>query len=206
MLRRSQVDDALRAASQYLTGSDTDGPVRIYHQSFRDYLLSDGPHCVYGEEANAALTDGLIRRVPLHTEGGRRDWLGVDFYTRTHLATHAAQAGRIDELLDDVGFLAVADPDRLLPALANARAPATASTVRVYRHAASILSGLPPKEAAAHLQLHARQLGDDELAERIDGAGLGLPGRYWGPPGARCTPANSSATTRARSRLWQSGS
>lgn len=45
----------LRACAQYLTGSQPDGPFQIYHQSFRDFLLTDIQYQVYAAEANQAI-------------------------------------------------------------------------------------------------------------------------------------------------------
>jgi hypothetical protein len=40
-LPQSQTDDILRVCSQYLTSTRPAGPLRIYHESFREFLLSD---------------------------------------------------------------------------------------------------------------------------------------------------------------------
>jgi WD40 repeat protein len=53
----SEVDNALKACSQYLTDAPRTGPFRIYHQSFRDFLLEDDIYKVYPAQAHQALVD-----------------------------------------------------------------------------------------------------------------------------------------------------
>jgi hypothetical protein len=54
-LDESIVDDARRVLSQYLSPPNDEGRLRLYHQSFREFLLKDSEHRVYPEEANEAL-------------------------------------------------------------------------------------------------------------------------------------------------------
>jgi hypothetical protein len=52
-----EVDNALRACAQYLAGTPPEGPFRIYHQSFRDFLLENSAYPVDPAEAHQALAD-----------------------------------------------------------------------------------------------------------------------------------------------------
>src|SRR5262249_49671343 len=73
---------------QYLAGAQPEGPFRIYHQSFRDFLLRDNAYKVYPAEANAAIADYLLLRCG-------QDWDGcADDYAVLHAPEHLADAAR----------------------------------------------------------------------------------------------------------------
>jgi hypothetical protein len=112
---------------------------------------------VYGQEATADLVDGLIRRVPRRPGSDLPDWSVADAYTCTHLASHANEAGRLDEFLDDPLFLIAVDPSGLLQVLnhvpVNARPMA-----RLYRRVAHHL-------AAANLRTRAAILRDAAMRD-----------------------------------------
>ena len=109
----SAVDSALQTCAQYLDGAVAEGPLRIYHQSFRDFLVSPGSYTVFPGEAHAALADFL-------TGEYRNRWYSCDDqYALRHTAAHLVQAleaagtrkerGRLADLLSmqltDIGFL-----------------------------------------------------------------------------------------------------
>lgn len=79
-LPRSRVRRTVEECAQFLLGSPRSGPVRIYHNSFRDYLAAEE---VSTDEAHRAVTDYFLRR-----HGDR--WFDADQYARDHLVTHAA--------------------------------------------------------------------------------------------------------------------
>lgn len=55
-LAEDTTDDVLRVCAQYLTGGESKAqPYRIYHQSFRDFLLQDDTYSVYPAERHAAI-------------------------------------------------------------------------------------------------------------------------------------------------------
>lgn len=54
-LAEDTADDVLSICSQYLVGGEQEHPYRIYHQSFRDFLLHDSKFPVYPAERNAAI-------------------------------------------------------------------------------------------------------------------------------------------------------
>ena len=52
--------DVLKVCEQYLTGGETaDSPYRIYHQSLREFLLTDKEYDVYPGERHAAIAGYL---------------------------------------------------------------------------------------------------------------------------------------------------
>lgn len=55
-LAEDTADEMLKVCAQYLVGGETeDSPYRIYHQSFRDFLLQDEKYTVYPAERHAAI-------------------------------------------------------------------------------------------------------------------------------------------------------
>src|SRR5882724_775190 len=55
-LAEDTTDDVLGVCAQYLTGGESKAqPYRIYHQSFRDFLLQDDTYSVYPAERHAAI-------------------------------------------------------------------------------------------------------------------------------------------------------
>lgn len=85
-LKPSQVRTALQACSQFLTQPSEDGPAQIYHQSFREYLLSNREYPVDPAEAHQALAGYFIEE-----HGGR--WANcTDEYSLRNAAYHLAQA------------------------------------------------------------------------------------------------------------------
>ncbi|HEV2377967.1 MAG TPA: WD40 repeat domain-containing protein, partial [Streptosporangiaceae bacterium] len=142
---------------------------RLREVSFAAYLRADTPSCrddnappVAGtatpasaqEQHTAAvercITGALVATVPLSATG-QRDWVSADPYLRAYLAEHAAAAGpgTLSALVQDPGFLAVADPDRLAPLLGPVALDAR-DAVRAYRRARPMLCG-DPRANAAHL-------------------------------------------------------
>ncbi len=87
----SQTAKVLRACMQYLDGPE-DGPYRIYHQSFRDFLLQNDDYEVFPEEVNRQIA------VCIRSNYGRRwespDSLGLRDYGLRHLVTHIAEGVR----------------------------------------------------------------------------------------------------------------
>lgn len=182
----SRVNDALRRLGQYLDGPAPDGPFRIYHQSFRDFVASDQEYCVYPDEAERALTDYLIASTPTSADG-RVDWPRTSDYARVHLATHAAAVGVLDGLVTDPGYLLAADPDSLLLALPSVASPVARVARTVYRRVFDALRSGRPSERASYLEMAARQAGANHIAEAVAGA---VPSRPWSTPWACWQPVD----------------
>ncbi len=98
-LNRSTVDDALRVLSQYLSPPAGEGRLRLYHQSFREFLLDGSDYPVYPEEVSEALA-----RYFLNEYGD--DWLGDEpcdgsrAYALAETPGHLTEAVRLAERRD----------------------------------------------------------------------------------------------------------
>lgn len=86
---------------------------RLFHQALGDELLSDRATT----EDEGALLEML--RDGVNGTG----WAAAPDYVRRYAADHAAAAGQLESLLDDVEYLGVADFGRLLPLLPPPAAP-----------------------------------------------------------------------------------
>jgi len=112
--------------------------------------------------AEQRITTALLGTVPGAEHG--RDWARADPYLRAYLACHAAGAGpgTFAALIRDPGFLAVADPDTLIP-LMSVASPQLRDLVRAYRRASPLL-GADARGNAAHLAEAARGLAGGGVA------------------------------------------
>ena len=168
-MTRTAIREVTRTARQFLDGPAPDGPFRVYHQSFADFLVDP-------EQNSDFLIDAAETHEAIVAAYAATDPRGWDSYARRNLALHASEAGQLDHLLEDARFLLAADPPRLVPYLDAARsAPARAAAV-VYRQSAHILDSLDRPMRASQLELTAHQLGCRSLAARIAGA---APDRPW---------------------------
>jgi len=76
----------LRACGQYLAGPHPDGPFCIYHQSFREFLLTDEEYQVDATKANTAVAHTFLRDYA-------DEWLECDeHYALQNTATHLVEA------------------------------------------------------------------------------------------------------------------
>jgi WD40 repeat protein len=174
-----------RAAGAYLVEArDRDRSVyRLYHQTLAEHLRAQ--HAA-GQAAQQCITQTLVDLVPPDA-AGQRDWRAAHPYITVNLASHAAAAGLLDDLLLDPGFLMVADTDRLLPVLPTAAAPEVLKMADLYRAAVHRLRGRPVGEAAAHFELTARQFGHNGLADKVAELPFGQP---WSVPWAKWASSN----------------
>jgi hypothetical protein len=160
------------SAPNLLQRTDLDNEVggwRLFHEALAKYLRE---HEVRYEprKVQHRTTQVLCDRVPIRN--GRRDWLAADAYTRSHLAAHAAAAGRLEEFLADPGMLLAAEPARLLQVLPRVTSPAA----RAYQQAAhQLIPDRPLGQRASCLHRAARYCGAAELAEGIEALGIALP-------------------------------
>ena len=112
-LKRSEIDGVLRVVAQYLSPAGADGRLRLYHQSFRDFLTDEQELSVYPGEASEALATYF-------TDEHAGHWLECDdaypvLYTPAHLVDALADAagrrererlaGAVSDLLTDLGYL-----------------------------------------------------------------------------------------------------
>jgi Caspase domain len=84
---------------------------RLYHKALAENLLENRDQLADQQ----AITRTLTSLVPAGV-GGTKDWRDAHPYIRAHLASHAAQARSIDDLLADPAYLLVASRPPLLAA------------------------------------------------------------------------------------------
>jgi WD40 repeat protein len=153
------------AAGSYAVEGVADGVsvYRLYHQALVEHLVEGRDQ---GTD-QGAITDVLLAQVPVRA-GGQRDWSAAHPYIRTHLATHAAWAGHIENLATDPGFLIAAAPPQLVAALDKADSEPARIAADAYRRAARHLRSKPPREHASYLQLAAHCSRATDLANALD--------------------------------------
>src|SRR5262249_4474837 len=168
----ADLDWLLAKAASYLAEVTDAGRsvYRLYHQTLAEHLRSD-----YRGDAHRRIVPALLALVPT-TAGGARDYLSAPPYVRAHLATHSAAAGMLDDLVDDPGFLLVAEQLALLRALPTVTSVPARQIRSAYEQAAHHLTTAAPLgERAAYLQLSAHRCGAAGLAARADTLGLPMP-------------------------------
>jgi hypothetical protein len=160
-----------RAAGSYAVEGVADGrsTYRLYHQALAEHLL-DG----HDQQADQqAIVGTLMALVPARAGGGR-GWAAAHPYIRTHLATHAASAGLLDELIQDPEYLLAADPARLLPVLPTAVTRDGRQAAEAYRHAVPQLN-----QGSDPLRLAALQAGAHALIRAFASLPGGEPEPWW---------------------------
>jgi WD40 repeat protein len=164
----------LENAADYLIEAVTTEGVthyRLYHQALADYLREPARQRV--SNPSMRVFEALVARVPM-TLDSNRDWLASHEYIHKYLSIHAADAGKLNEVVDDPAFLVAAEPFALFDVL-DRSTERTALIARTYRHAYHQLLGRSPSERAAYLQLAAYRTGASELAHRVGNLKLKLP-------------------------------
>ncbi len=183
----TRYDDAdirwlLDHARAYVVESQDAGQTvfRVFHDELATYLRHsyDGPE----ERAQDAIVTAILASVPRDTP---EDWSIAERYVLEHLADHALAAGRVDELLTDVGFLVAADVSGVMRALAGASSEHARRVAAVYSIASDRLRDISSADRAAILGLVARQQGEAALADALSPltAGSGWVSRWadWTP-------------------------
>jgi len=134
-------------AGAYLIESSEDGQTvyRLYHQAFADYFRRTGPPSPTAQER---ITEALLTLVP--RDAGRY-WHLANPYLLRHLATHAAEAGRLGELTGDSRYLLHAEPQRLQRALVHG-SYRVHPLVRLYLRSVDSLVAADPVVRAGILQ------------------------------------------------------
>ena len=150
------------AAAFVVEAMESDRSVyRLYHESIANYLL--GPVDVV--QGQRHLVSVLRAHVPVESATGEPDWRRAHPYTLAHLASHALKGGIIGEVVEDGMFLAATELRRTLSALAKARDPFAWRAYSAYALAFRDLSEGPIEYRLPYLQMAARRLGDDALAD-----------------------------------------
>ncbi|CAL9593711.1 hypothetical protein SUDANB96_05308 [Streptomyces sp. enrichment culture] len=172
----ADVSWALDVAEAYVAevvDDDRRSVYRLYHKALAEHLRRTAGRAT--SDIQGAVVDALVCVVPALADG-RRDWFTAPPYVRQHLATHAAAAGRLHELIQDPGFLLAGEPLGLLRALASVEGDGPRHVRTAYEQVAHRMTADRPLGArAADLQLSARRCDADELADRIQDLGVTLP-------------------------------
>ncbi|MEU4807194.1 serine protease [Actinosynnema sp. NPDC023587] len=144
--------EVLTSAASYLV-EQTGGTFRLFHQALDDTFRAERPGVepVVYETLRAQVTE----------------WENAPEYVRAHLAQHAVAAGRLDELVEDVGFLVVVTPERIVPHLPWVTSEPARAHAHVYRKTSHHLTGVDVLERAAYLTLTARKLGFRRFASQL---------------------------------------
>ena len=86
----SETSLLLAACDQYLVGSQPMGPFRIYHQSFRDFLLENQTYPIFPAEAEARVAEFFLKRCANTWHTCKGD------YALQFTPFHLAEAARLD--------------------------------------------------------------------------------------------------------------
>jgi WD40 repeat protein len=167
---RNMIAELLEGAEAYLIDAQDDATARtsfrLFHQALVDHLRPERLE----QPRQRQISDVLLQRVPRRVDGSL-DWSNADDYTLRHLAAHAAAADRLDQLLDDPGFVVAADPGRLAallgPDFLTAPLSRPGQVARLYRRRTPLLHNANSGSRAATLEMAAVQDGNHELAVRF---------------------------------------
>ncbi|MGW2827092.1 caspase family protein [Streptomyces sp. NPDC001443] len=161
-------DDLLwlrRNAGSYVVEATENGrsSYRLYHQALTEHLREDtDPAAIH-----SAFVDILTARVPYRGDA-TRDWSRAHPYTLNHLATHAAAAHRIDDLLTHTEYLVHAAPHSLTPHLHQASGSRARLTAAVYRTSFDLHADASPPVRRNLLALNAARAGATSLQEQLN--------------------------------------
>lgn len=163
-LREAEVDTLLEEEGSYLSTVPVAGVkhFRLYHQALTDHLRQRILRHRDLQDIAERFVDTLLELTP------DRDWSRAHPYVRSHLATHAAAAGTIEDLVADPSFVLAAEPTGLLVAVRHVRHdPALAMAVE---RCADVLVNATPQgvDRAARLAFAAESNGASELARRAE--------------------------------------
>lgn len=167
---------ALDVAEAYIAeviDDDRRSAYRLYHKALAEHLraTADRPP----EDIQRLVVEALSSLVPPAPDG-RREWFAAVPYVGQYLATHAAAAGMLGELIEDPGFLLASEPLSLLRAFASIEGEGPRRIRGAYEQVAHRLAAdRPLEERAADLQLSARRCEANRLADCIEELGVSLP-------------------------------
>lgn len=171
---QAAVDSALERLSFFLDrdqetpDGDQEARFRLHHTAMADFLAGTGVDAtrrdplLYCDPAawHGRITDHAVRS---HQRAGT--WRHADPYLRQRLPFHAAEAGRLDDLVEDPLYLITADPDALVPEF-SAVGRAKPITL-IYQQVVPMVRDGKVHGALAHLKLYAEQQGLTGFAAAI---------------------------------------
>src|SRR6266568_4948339 len=171
---------------------DLDGTTlhRLFHQGLADQLRADAGQAAAaagGLSPAARVWQHLHAMVPIGAVGSRQ-WQHAEPYLLRHAAQHAHAGGRLEDLLQDAGFLTYTDPPVLAPLLATLPASAARGAADSYRASYATHSRQLPAARAEILAIDAARYANLDLAKNLASAAI------WQPVWA--TSQSRSATLR----------
>lgn len=146
--------DVLMSAASYLV-ERADGRYRLFHQSLDDALRDEH----HGRAPEQIVYETLRARVV--------DWSTAPDYTLVHLVEHAVDAGRLDELVEDLDFVLAADPLHVVPHLARVTSARAMVVRHVYRRAVHGFRDGGGAHRTAYFRLQAMLNGFPDLAGEL---------------------------------------
>ncbi|MEU6976801.1 caspase family protein [Streptomyces sp. NPDC046371] len=165
--------DVAEAYVAEVIDEDQRSAYRLYHKALAEHLRASTD--LTAEQVQRSIVRGLHSLVPRPPDGPA-DWFGTVGYVRRHLATHAAAAGVLPELVEDPGFLLAAEPRSLLTAFGSIEGDTARRIRSAYEQVAHRLTPAHSLgERAADLQLSARRCEADLLADRIEDLAVSRP-------------------------------
>jgi WD40 repeat protein len=169
---------------------------RLFHEALAEHLRdsSDQRH------NQRRIAEGLESCVP--TVDDHPDWTHASPYITSHLAYHAAWGGHLDALVSQPGFLVAADPDRLLPVLGRVTTGEGRRAAALYRRSTDHLGTTDSAIRASYLELTARCIGSDQLADEFARAQTGRP---WRTCWSRWRPASNHRMVITGHKGWIHG-
>ncbi len=153
---------------------------RLYHETLAEFLRDSRRDT----EAHRRITTTLLDQVP--ESGARRSWTNAHPYIRSHVASHAAIAGTLDELLGDPEFLVHADPVTLAPALRRVGTEQARTVRSVYRASLRLHRQCDPLTRRQILAFDAASHQARELAAQLSAS---LPWQVRWATGSQVNPA-----------------
>ncbi|MGW8450014.1 caspase family protein [Streptomyces niveus] len=183
-LTEADIDELLDEDGSYLTVVEQDGRkyFRLYHQELTAHLQTRTLRFRDLADIQRCFVDTLLDLVPIRAD--EPCWDRAHPYVRGHLATHAAAAGTIDDLIEDPAFVLAADVSGLLPAVRYARHGSVPALV--IERCSDLLRTGAELDRAAQLAFIAETYGAREFALRAAALSASVD-RLWVEP-RRVTP------------------
>lgn len=172
---------------------------RLYHERVAEYLRDS----IEAEKlAQRRIVEALRSRVPAALGTAEPDWTRAHPYVLTHLISHALKGAMLDELLADGLFVAEAEPLHMLQVLSKCSDPFARRSYNTYELALHNLRDKRSEDRLSYLEMAARQLGDDSLADlwtrRSQSRRWSVPWAHWSISPHRVIPLPIPAATPIR--------
>ncbi len=174
--RATDVEWLMEHAGAFLVEATEDdrSVYRLYHQALIEHMRFPRRPL---SEVQREFTKAVVRQSPDRRDGGGKDWVQASPYARQHLASHAAAAGMLGELTNDLLYLATAEPRRLLHAMDKNTSSDQLNVEIAYVYQCTYHNLLTSTfaERASYLEMAARHNGLNALANSFAQLPLPLP-------------------------------